>query len=321
VGTQSGASTSPNGRYLAFAAEARLTPDAVAGHNAYLYDADASTGPKLLCASCGPGDAEGGNALVPANEGVLLAGYLPRSVFDQGTMFFVSSAALVEGDTNGRYDVYEYGHGKLSLISSGRGGANAQFVDASPDGHDVLILTANRLLASDHDEADDLYDVRVDGGFPEPPAPPPCSGEGCRPSAAASPAATTPASTAAQGGARGSNGRKVPFSVRKVSARATRAAARTGRVILHVRTSTGGRLSATARARLGRHTSRIAGARKRVATASNTSLVLRFSTAARRQLADGGRLKVALRVRFSKASKPWLSSLTLVSAKHERKSR
>ena len=92
-------------------------------------------------------------------------------------MFFISAAPLVEEDTNGRYDVYEYRNGNLSLISSGGGKANAEFVDTSADGRDVLILTANQLLASDRDEADDLYDVRVDGGFSEPSAPPPCKFE------------------------------------------------------------------------------------------------------------------------------------------------
>jgi hypothetical protein len=316
------AQVTPSGRYLAFATSAgKLTPDSVAGYNVYLYDAKANSGPRLTCVSCGPGDPVGGGPQLNGTNLSNLETYQPRFVFDNGRVFFATRAALVEEDTNGRLDVYEYHDGSLSLLSSGRGNAKAEFADASAGGQNVLIVTASRLVRSDIDEVDDVYDVRVDGGFSEPQRPPSCEGEGCRASTSTPPPSTTPASAAELRGRRGSTNGKALFSVDKVSAKAARIAAKTGRMILRVETSTGGTLRVTATARLGKQPRQIAQARKSVARASKTSLALRLSTAARRRLADSGRLKVALRVSFSKASKPLLRSVTLVAAKHDRKGR
>ncbi|HXF30680.1 MAG TPA: hypothetical protein VN522_04090 [Solirubrobacterales bacterium] len=315
-GVASGAAATPSGRYLAFATEGRLTPDAVPGFNVYLYDANAIGGPKLACASCGPGDAKDGNALLVGNEAWNLKTHQPRYVFNDGALFFSTSAALVEEDTNGRTDVYKYRNGAVNLISSGRGNANAEFVEASPDGRDVLIVTANRLLAADHDEAEDLYDVRVGGGFIEQPPASPCSGEGCRSPAAAPPATITPAS-AAQGG----TSARSSFSVAKISLKALADFARTGKLTVHVKTADEGTVTATATAYLGSGKVNVAQARKTVPNASSASLVLRLSTAARRRLAQRGRLKVILTVGFSKAPRSSTRSLTLIAPKHDRKGR
>jgi hypothetical protein len=309
---------SPSGRYLAFSSDDRLTPDSVGGSNVYLYDADATAGPKLTCVSCGPGDAKGGEANVNALTGYIsfdLETYQPHFVFDSGSVYFTTAAALLEADTNGRVDVYQYRHGALNLISSGRGNSDAGFADASPDGQDVLIWTGDPLLAADRDEAADYYEVRIGGGFSEPTAPPLCSGEGCRPPVAESRPASTPASSALQSN-RSSADRS--FTVGAISAKAV---TKTGKLTLHVRTGSAGTITAKATARLGQRKRQIAKARRKVAKASSTTLVLRLSGAARRQLANSGRLKVTLRVTFSNAPKSSVRSLTLVSVKHPRKGR
>jgi hypothetical protein len=321
VGTSVG-QVSPSGRYLAFTSAARLTPDSVGGFNVYLYDDDAIAGPNLICVSCGPGDAKEGDARVSANNGrvgVVVETYQPHFVFDSGSVFFTTSAPLVKEDANGRADVYEYRHGALSLISSGRGNSDAGFADASPGGQDVLIWAGDRLLSADHDEAVDYYEVRTDGGFSEPPAPQPCSGEGCRLRAAESPPATNPASSAQQSRGRPSAGGS--FTVGRVSAKALAKFARTGRLILHVRTKSAGTITAKATARIEKRSRPVAAAHKKVAKASGTSLELRLSGAARRQLANRGRMMVTLRVKFSNAPKASVMTLTLVSAKHSRKGR
>lgn len=312
------AQAAPNGRFLAFATRTPLTPDAVGGLNVYLYDADAS-GRQLTCVSCGPGDAEDGEAHVSSNEEHNLKTYQPRFVFDNGSVVFMTAAALLPQDTNGRFDVYQYHQGALDLLSSGRGDADAEFSDASPDGSDILILTGNRLLAADQDEAADLYDVRVDGGFPEPPPPTPCAGEGCRPPATASPASTTPASSATGDVHGTSKGR--PFRLAKVSAKSIRNFAKTGRLILHVKTGGAGVIMSKATARLGKRKRLVARDRRSVAGAREVSLVLRLSTAARKQLAESGRMKVAIKVTFTEATRPSVLSLTLIAPKHDRKGR
>jgi WD40 repeat protein len=86
--------------------------------------------------------------------------------------------------------------GCVSLVSDGRDvteGSNAhanqsavELLGADTTGANVFFWTADQLVPSDTDTQVDLYDARVDGGFPAPPAPPVCeagetfSGEACR---------------------------------------------------------------------------------------------------------------------------------------------
>ena len=119
-------------------------------------------------------------------------------------MFFDSSEGLLPSDTNGVggcslasgvpacTDVYEFEPpnagtctdpvGCLSLISTGTGSLETFFIDASPSGNDVFIREFQKLVPRDTQEgAPSLYDVRVDGGFPEPPPPPLCTtADACR---------------------------------------------------------------------------------------------------------------------------------------------
>jgi len=105
-------------------------------------------------------------------------------------VYFNTEEALVPQDTNGVTDAYEYNTatGRLSLVSTGTGEDGAWFVDASEDGHDVFIATHQQLSGWDPDRLDDLYDVRVEGGLPEPPPPSaPCSGDACQGTPSAAP--------------------------------------------------------------------------------------------------------------------------------------
>jgi hypothetical protein len=77
--------------------------------------------------------------------------------------------------------------GCVSLISSGTGERDAQFVDANVGAGDVFLATGTSLVAQDPDLID-IYDARIGGGFPPPPPPrPSCEGESC-----AGPAGTPP---------------------------------------------------------------------------------------------------------------------------------
>jgi hypothetical protein len=104
--------------------------------------------------------------------------YVSRVLSDSGRLFFDARDALVSQDVNGRDDVYEFepgevgscgapgagGAGCVGLVSSGRGGGDSEFVDASVGGNDVFFITADRLVTGDTDSTVDMYDAHVCSG-------------------------------------------------------------------------------------------------------------------------------------------------------------
>ncbi len=127
----------------------------------------------------------------------------PRYLSDSGRLFFDSSDALVPQDTNSLEDVYEYEplgvgnceivditysehvNGCVDLISSGTSASESVFYDASENGDDVFFLTSSRLVATDYDTSNDVYDAHVCSGtapcISAPVTPPPCtSGDSCK---------------------------------------------------------------------------------------------------------------------------------------------
>lgn len=152
----------------------------------FSYDADTSA---LSCVSCNPNGARpiGSSSL---GEKTSLF-YITRNFSEDGKrLFFQSGDALVAHDSNGRQDVYEYEDGHVHPVSDVAGGYDSTFLDASPNGDDVFIGTADRLLAQDRDLRVDVYDARVDGGFPAAAVPPPVcdNGDACKPPVAPQPA-------------------------------------------------------------------------------------------------------------------------------------
>jgi len=201
----------PDGRHLLFMS----TSDAFlrrlggfagydhAGHRQlYVYSADSG---QLACASCGP---PGTSAMSNAWPYVIrgwgsVTWHLSHALSDDGRwVFFNTQDGLVPDDVNGRFDAYEYDtvDGEVRLLSTGTEPTDSYFLDASPSGHDVFIATRTRLVGWDVDTAYDVYDARVNGGFPEPPpVAPECVGEGCQGSSAPAPAASDAASSAFRG--------------------------------------------------------------------------------------------------------------------------
>ncbi len=186
------ARVTPDGEHLAFISHAPLTGydniDAntgVADTEVFVYDARTDS---LSCASCNPsGERPIGPSEVPTGLG---PDYIPRYISDDGQrVFFNSSDALSPGATNGMQNVYEYENGAVNLISSGASDDISTFADAGADGDNVFFTTRARLVPEDQDESSNMYDARVDGGFPAAPSPPtPCAGEGCRGPLSAPPA-------------------------------------------------------------------------------------------------------------------------------------
>jgi hypothetical protein len=199
------AEASPDGRWIAFQSKAPLTgydntgpctvisgtEEVVDGPciEVFLYDSAAG---ELRCASCRIsnerplGSSSVSRMLSP--KGSLLP---PRYLLDSGRLYFDSRDSLSPLDTNdGVEDVYQFEpqgvgtcegeSGCVSLISAGRGGVDSNFLAADVTGNNVFFTTRDQLVAADKDELVDLYDARVDGGFPSPPTVGECQGEGCQ---------------------------------------------------------------------------------------------------------------------------------------------
>jgi hypothetical protein len=179
-----------------------------ADHNElYRYDhADGS----VICVSCGSGVAPArGKTDDPTTVTALLTNdeippLIPMSE-DGQRVFFQTSAQLVPQDTNvtsveeealhlpGELglgaDVYEWeadgteeapgvicrqANGCTHLISSGEDTGPSTFLGASGDGRDVFFSTAAQLVPQATPEFGNIYDARIDGGFPPPPPTPEC---------------------------------------------------------------------------------------------------------------------------------------------------
>ncbi len=194
--------TSPDGEWLAFDSKQSLTgydnvePDGESAAELFLYGAGSgSHPPTLVCASCDPtGEAPAtGGGMVQheqqSDEGTFGFFRSRHLLTDAGQVFFQTSDALVPSDTNGELDVYEYERGHVYLISSGTSSYESNLEDASESGDDVFFRSDQQLAPQDTQEGEIvIYDARIDGGFPAPASPPPCTtADACR-----APAATQP---------------------------------------------------------------------------------------------------------------------------------
>jgi hypothetical protein len=211
---------SADGSTLAFTSSVQLTKRVTADRNSgepdtevYMYRAGAGNG-TLTCASCNPSGATplGRQIALIENEKQPLwaASTLPgwaeanrptRLLADDGSyLFFQSFDQLTPGDQNLAQDVYEWqsaegrseceesgaeaysvgAEGCLTLISSGTSPQDSELIDASANGSDVFFITGANLLSQDQGQFD-MYDARIDGGFPEAAGPAqPCQGEECQ---------------------------------------------------------------------------------------------------------------------------------------------
>jgi DNA-binding beta-propeller fold protein YncE len=228
------ARATPDGSHLAFISTESLTgydnTDQATGNadsEVFLYEAGTE---ELVCVSCNPSGARPRGHLVKVNSAGLVeaAAMIPPPLFqlnhlhvlsDDGDRLFLNAYdALLPRDTNGKADVYQWeaasgpqgceekgaelyvasSGGCLSLISSGESPSDSEFLDASANGDDVFFTTNASLLSQDPGLID-VYDARVNGGFPAPPSPPgPCQGEACL-TAPPPPNDPTPASASFRG--------------------------------------------------------------------------------------------------------------------------
>jgi hypothetical protein len=206
--TESQAYVTPDGSHLAFMSVRPLTgygnADQATGkpdHEVFEYNAE--TG-QLVCASCDPSGARPvGSAFIGAEltERVSTPFHQPRALSDDGSrLFFSSPDPLVPGLSGGSVKVFEYEDGAPQLISGMGEGDNAVFLDASASGGDVFFATREQLVPTDEDELVDVYDARVDGGFPTPPASAPaCEDGACQGTSSPAPLISAPMSATFSG--------------------------------------------------------------------------------------------------------------------------
>jgi hypothetical protein len=191
-----------DGRFLVFAAYARLTrTDTDSSKDVYRYDAE--TG-RLEFVSHGEGgyDANGNSGSFAARiQSALGAGHPvseqyvmgSRAISEDGSrIVFTTAAPLSPSATPGVPAVYEWhreasgGEGSVSLIAPIASGAaevstTTPSVAISPSGNDIFFVTTLGLGLQDTDGNADVYDARLDGGFPPGPAlRQPCSGDTCQ---------------------------------------------------------------------------------------------------------------------------------------------
>lgn len=173
------ARVTPDGQHLVFTTAGRVTAyDSAGATEVYGYDASTA---RLTCMSCrldGHPPVSGASTVGPPGEDVANP---QRSISADGQrVFFNTAEALVPGDNNNRLDVYAWENGLLHLISSGTDGSESYFSGASENGDDVYFVTRSQLVPGDTDENTDIYDARVDGGFPADTPSATCSGEQCQ---------------------------------------------------------------------------------------------------------------------------------------------
>lgn len=245
-----------DGSEIVFVASQSLTGadnlDAASGlpdREVFLYEADSD---ELRCLSCSfTGARPSGRTLEGAGLRVGYASRIPpwKNQFhrprvisaDGSRVFFESLERLVPRDRNKAQDVYMWTRagdqaaceatgqelynpaagGCISLISSGTGTGDAEFVDSTPDASDVFFKTPESLVPQDPNRID-LYDARVGGGFPPPAAPPQCPTAASCPSTVPTPANNPPGSGSGTGNPDSSSCQALEAKSQKARSKAAR---------------------------------------------------------------------------------------------------
>jgi len=310
----------PDGRYALMVSGASVGGAPNNGHKAVYRFADSG---EVDCVSCRlDGTPSEGGADIDAQSFGLPQPQIThgRALTFDGRVVFTSNDRIVSGDQTSALDVYLWSEGDVSLLTAGRGDDDSYVGDISDDGRNIFITTRSPLVGADRDAREfDVYDVRVEGGFLEPPPPvEPCSGENCQIPSAPTPDRYSQSSSrgTSAGDARGSKAVK-RLSVSKFSASQRATLARTGKVTIRARISGGGRLSVRARGRVGGRTKALGSVSDTILArgARTVRLTFRLSRAARRELSRRHRLSVTFAVRLSGLSIPVKTTIDLKAAR------
>jgi hypothetical protein len=163
---------SRDGRYVFFRSAEAVTDDDVEGdsstcsHDGHfdrgcndIFRRDLQTSTTTLISTGPKKTGTGGTGTVDDAE-------FEYATPDGQRAFFSTEEQLVAADVDGQSDVYEWSNGTTTLISPSSvapdQGKEVAFRGSSRDGNRVFLYTAERLLASDLDDAGDIY--RASGG-------------------------------------------------------------------------------------------------------------------------------------------------------------
>jgi Tol biopolymer transport system component len=186
------AQVTPSGVYLVFATKARGLVSQDRNSGAAIYRYDFQTGELTWVSHTAQGFTatnEGDSAILPAFEEEREGANadfadLRRAISESGEyIVFTTTERLQEDDVNKAANVYLWHDGEVHMISDGTNpeGVNVNEPPAiSASGSDVVFATSSKLVRRDKDELTDIYDARIDGGFPAPLVEPSCSGEACQ---------------------------------------------------------------------------------------------------------------------------------------------
>lgn len=303
---RSGPQLTSDMRYLVFTTATALvtggpSADTDGARDVYRYDSKTHEIARVSTSVVGGGGNGVGFDVFPNG-----ASFLPAMMSADGsTVVFDSAEALSASDTNGVTDVYRWRDGQVSLISAGGGNA----VGVTPSGRDIFFTTNASVLAADGDAVTDIYTARIGGGF-DPPRPPAlCSGDGCQGLMSSFPALAGPRSGLS--GDSGPDAAGAALSLRLVTAAQRRRLVATGKLALTVTAKATGRVTATARAKIGRRSVVVASGRRTMTTPGSVAIALKLSRKARGQLSRRGRLTVKVVVRHSEATKAQSVTLKL----------
>ncbi|HTA96444.1 MAG TPA: hypothetical protein VK730_02245 [Solirubrobacteraceae bacterium] len=229
-------SITPDGRFMVFTSRSDLTPDDTSTAQ-QVFEYDAQTGVLTRVSIGQAGFNDNGNAPCCVDDARLVAnhsGYGSRNVdykpsayptyrwvsADGQYVFFESSDGLTPQALDNKVidysgsspeyamNIYEYHDGVVSLISDGRDisvnknqESNVELIGTDASGGDVFFTTADQLVGQDTDSNADVYDARINGGFPGPVVPPSCSGDACQGPLSAAPTLLTAGSELQAGSA------------------------------------------------------------------------------------------------------------------------
>jgi hypothetical protein len=188
-GGEGEAQSTGDGRFLVFSSYARLIArgtqaDTDSAKDVYRYDAVTGVLDRVSLGENGS-DANGNNSGFDATiqrMGVLgdqagvvaQQGLATRAISENGSMVVFSSVEpLSSAAINHHANIYiwdkepGWSEGRVSLISSGSSLTDDNYPVITPDGVNVFFQTSQGLVPADTENDLDVYDARVDGGFPE----------------------------------------------------------------------------------------------------------------------------------------------------------
>jgi len=290
------AQATPDGRYLVFTSARKLTPDDTSTV-AQAFRFDAQTG-ELIRVSVGQDgfNNDGNTRSDPASLAGTNLGRLTVSE-DGSYIVFQSSDALTPQVQGGSQNVYEWHDGNVYLISDGTDTqARAKLMGMDASGANVFFTTADKLVRQDTDEDIDVYDARIDGGFPAPIRAVSCSRDACQGPLSSSPAPPLPGSMAppAIGNAAPATG--------GVLASKTRASGSAGKVQITKQSVKGSTVTLSvkvpAKGAISVSGSGLKTVKRSVSKSATYTLKLTFTTAGKASLRRHHRLKVKIKVVF-----------------------